>query len=129
MRIPALCLAVGVVLAAGCASTPAPAPPPAAPAFDPVGAFDFATSVEGQTIAGVIRISRTDSGGLTGSVFTEVTGELPLPTVAVEGTTVRLSGNTPDGPVQMNLQFNGPEFSGNWTLGGMAGAMNGRRRS
>jgi len=120
------------MMATGCAGAidPAAAPVPAAAAlFEPVGLYDFTTSVQGQTIAGVIQIRRTEAGTLTGTISTELTGSMALPRVTLEGTRITMSGDTPNGPVTVNMQVQGQEFSGSWQVPGMEGPLSGRRRS
>jgi hypothetical protein len=127
-------IAAAFLIGAGCAAGPQPAgePVPAAvpaPVFDPVGMFDFTTSVEGQSFAGVIQIRRTEAGSLTATLSTDVTGSIPLPRVTITEQRLTLSGDTPDGQLTVNMDMRGAEFTGNWTMGGLAGSLTGRRRS
>jgi hypothetical protein len=123
-----------LLLFAACAGAPAPAPAPApaatpAAAFDPVGTFDFSTSVEGQVITGVIRVSRGTTGDLSGMISTSATPEMPVQSVTTEGNRMTLRTNTPDGSMSMILEFRGTDFTGSWGLAGMSGTLTGRRRS
>jgi hypothetical protein len=121
-------LAIG---ASACASAPAAAPAApvvAAPApVDPVGQFDFSTTLEGSLVNGTVTVTRTDTG-FGGSVTTTMTEPIPVRTVAVDGQKMTVTADTPDGPVIMLLEFKGDEFTGNWTLGTMSGTHTGKRR-
>lgn len=122
-------------LAAGCASAPADAPMGAdpameaatvAPRLDPVGHYTLSTSVQGRAVDGRIRITGA-RGSWGGSIYTQVTGELPLSSVAVDGQEVRLTANTPDGTVHIRMLVSGDTFTGDWSLGAEGGSLRGRR--
>lgn len=108
----------------GAATAPAAA---RAGTVNPVGRFEFATSVQGQPVTGAIQIAGTE-GAYTGQITTSVTPPLPLSSVAVTGQQLVVSGNTPDGPLTMRLTFtDGTAFTGTWELDGDTGSMTGRR--
>jgi hypothetical protein len=117
-------LCAGVTLAASCASAPA-----APRAVDPVGAFDFTTSMEGTEVTGTIEIQRADGGGYTGTLSTNVAEPMPLSSVTVDGQKMTVVADAPDGPVTMVLTFVGNDFTGNWTYTTLAGTATGRRRT
>lgn len=136
MKTFALALAAATLFSA-CASTPeppiqAPSTVPAAQpaAVDPVGTFDFSTTVEGMgAVAGTITIQKATTGtGYTGSISTNVTEPLSIRTVTVDGQRITVSGDTPDGPLTFTMDFKGDDFSGNWSLSGMTGTHTGKRR-
>lgn len=118
--------------AAGCASGSAesgaePTPPGPAP-LDPVGTFDYSTNFEGMDVNGAIVIDRAgaepdgviDTGGMTDPI--------PVSRVIVEGQTLRVLADTPDGTLEFRLNFDGDAFAGEWTLAGGSGEIVGRRR-
>lgn len=126
-------LALVVTLtAAGCASSPAEsAPEPTRPEpapLDPVGTFDYSTTFEGTDVDGAIIINRAgaepdgviDTGGMTDPI--------PVNQVVVEGQTMRVLADTPDGALEFRLNFSGDDFSGTWTFAGGSGQIVGRRR-
>lgn len=112
-----------LVLAAACASGQG-----RSSQVDPVGAFDFTTTVEGTPVTGTITITRNGSE-YGGSVSTNVTESMPISTVMVEGQSVQVTGSTPDGPVTISMTFTGETFTGNWSYAGMTGSLTGRRRA
>lgn len=126
-------LALLVTLAAaGCASSPAesrPEPTPPGPApLDPVGTYDYSTNFEGMDVTGSIIIERAgaepegviDTGGMTDPI--------PVSRVIVEGQTMRVLADTPDGTLEFRLNFDGEAFTGTWTLAGGSGEIAGQRR-
>lgn len=125
-------------LCGACASAPAaqPAAPPPAPVIqapalpapvDAVGVFDFTTSVEGNVLAGTLTVVKTDAG-YGGSVTTNMTEPIPVRDVVVEGQKLTVTGETPDGPLTFTMEFKGDDFSGTWSLAGMSGTHQGKRR-
>lgn len=128
-----LCLAV---LTGACASAqpeaaaPAREVTPAAPAaVDPVGIFDFTTTVEGMAVTGTLTIRRGAAGAFEGSIATNITETIPVRTVTVTGQRMNVIADTPDGPITMVLEFTGNDFSGTWEGTGMAGTHSGKRRT
>jgi len=127
-------MAVGVVLAA-CAAPAQQAAvqepaPQAQPALEPVGSYTVAMEFQGTPIPGVLHIRRGEQGGLTGSMVTELGGELPLTRVAFEGRRAEIRAATPQGDLIMRLEFiDNDRFQGGWELaGGIAGSASGQRR-
>lgn len=123
-------LSVVVVACASGAADPEAGPGPAAAAapaeLDPAGSYTFSTTVQGMAVDGRLRI--TGSGGAWGgSMYTDVTGELPLTSVRVEGQELRLTADTPDGTVHVRVMFTGDTFTGAWNLGADGGPLTGRR--
>lgn len=120
-------LALALVIAAAPLSAqqpPAPAPAP----VDPVGTFDFSTSVDGTAVTGMIRIAKTESG-FGGVISTDATGEMPISKVTVEGSRVQIRSVTPDGELVINVDFKDDKFTGGWDMGGMmSGSLTGARR-
>lgn len=122
---------VGLGLLGACASAPEPAPP--APAaleqpteVDPVGTYTFSTTVQGMAVDGQMRIGGS-RGSWGGSIYSDVTGEMPISRVTVDGQQVVVLADTPDGPVRIRMMFNGESFSGDWVLGADGGTLRGRR--
>jgi hypothetical protein len=116
-------LAVVLLLfTAACASTP-PGPPP----FNPVGTFEFETTVNGGPVTGSVEVTgQEDAYG--GTIRTSVTPDLPIAGVAVEGNLMVVTGDTPDGVVTIRMSFTGDNFTGRWELAGDGGPLAGRRR-
>ena len=118
--LPLFALVFGVMVS-GCASTP-DVPPP----VDPVGYFEFTTSVEGQPVVGSIEV-RESNGRYTGVLATDMTEPVEVVSAVVEDQQLTIISDTPDGPVNMVLLFTGDTFTGSWTYAGMSGTMTGRR--
>lgn len=124
----AACASTGDPAAAGpAASDPAADAAMVAGRLDPVGAYTVTTSIQGRSVEGRLEIHGSPNA-YGGSLYTAVTGPLPLSSVRVDGQTVNLTADTPDGTVYIRLLFNGPDaFTGDWTLGPEGGAIRGRR--
>ena len=139
-----------LVLSAACASsgqqspagsTPAPSPaaqpaaqpaaPPATPqpaALNPVGVYDFSTSVQGTEVTGTVTITGAD-GRYGGSVVTSATPEAPIKSVSVAGQTITVVIPAPDGnDGVLEMKLDGAAFTGSWSYGGQGGSLSGRRR-
>jgi hypothetical protein len=115
---------VGLVLCVvACAS--APAQPSA---VNPVGTFDFSTTVEGTAVTGTIVVTESSSG-YGGTVSTNVTESAPINSVLVDGQSMTVSMQTPDGPATITLNFTGESFTGTWSYAGMSGPLTGQRRA
>jgi hypothetical protein len=112
-----------IMLVAACATGQA-----RSTAVDPVGAFDFTTTVDGSPVTGTITITRSGAE-YGGSVSTNVTESMPITAVTVEGQTVQVTGSTPDGPATLSMTFTGDTFTGTWSYAGMEGSLTGRRRA
>ena len=97
---------------------------------DPVGTFDFMTTAEGSDVTGSILITRAATGGYGGTITTSMTEPIPVTGVTVEGQTIYLTAETPDGQLSITMAFTGNDFTGNWSLGGgqMSGVLSGKRR-
>lgn len=115
-------------------ASPAPAPSPAAQpapapaaAMSPVGTYDFSTTAQGQSIAGVIVITGAP-GAYGGSMATQATPELPIRTVAVRGDSVFITLDTPEGEAAVDLKLVGADITGVWSYAGMSGVLSGRKR-
>jgi type 1 fimbria pilin len=115
-----LCLITGA-----CAS--AQVTPEAPAALDPVGVYDFTTTVDGTVVSGTVTITQGTSG-YGGSLATDATETIPVRSVAVEGQKLTVLADSPDGPVTFVMTLNGDEFAGTWSYAGMSGAHTGKRR-
>ena len=114
----------------GCAS-PGPAArdagnPAAVAEVDPVGSYTVSTTVQGMAVDGQLRITGS-RGAWGGTLYTDMTGELPLSSVGVDGQTVHLRANTSDGTLYVRMLFSGDEFTGDWSLGPEGAPLRGRR--
>ena len=116
-------LCAGIAVAAACASAPAQPRP-----VDPIGTFDFSTTVDGTAVSGTIEI-RSGSSGYTGTISTNVTEPVPITAVTVEGQVVTVAASAPDGPINFTMTFTGDDFTGGWTYAGMSGELTGNRRT
>lgn len=114
---------LSLVLLAACASAPADMGPPP---LDPVGTYTLTVMIQGSAVNGQMRI-RGEPGSYTGAVYTDFTGELPINSVSVDGNRMFISAGTPDGPVDVEITFDGDTFTGTWVLGADGGALQGRK--
>lgn len=123
--IPAVAALLAVAIAASArAQTPAPTP-----AVDPVGVFEYTTSVQGQTVTGTITIAKTETG-LGGKILSDAMPEIPIKAVTVEGKKLTIQAEIPDGALTITIEFeDANKFAGNWTLGGEGGAISGKRKT
>lgn len=94
--------------------------------IDPVGSYALTTEIQGTMVNGRMRI-RGEPGAYTGSVYTDITGQLPITSLSVEGTRVFITASTPDGPADIRLTFREDAFTGTWALGPDGGTIQGRR--
>jgi hypothetical protein len=101
-----------------------------APAFDPIGVYDFSTQADGETINGTITIRRGDDGALSAIISTPVTGSLAIQSVTLEGRRMDMRSNIEGDALIMMLDFVEDRITGGWELGsGMSGVVTGRRRA
>lgn len=121
MVVPGL----AVLFLAGCASTATPEPEAPA-AMDLAGSYTFSTTVQGMGVTGQMRITGAP-GAYQGAAYSDVTGEIPLRDITVEGNVATVIGDTPDGPVEIRMVFDGDTFTGSWAMAGDGGAIQGRR--
>ncbi|HEX5724149.1 MAG TPA: hypothetical protein VFX98_01715 [Longimicrobiaceae bacterium] len=103
-------------------------PAPRSGEVNPVGNFEFTTEVNGQPMRGNIHITGAP-GAYTGRVTADIMSEIPISSVSVAGQQLTVVADTPDGAVTIVLNFQGDNFTGNWSLGGQGGAVTGRRVS
>lgn len=119
-------LAAALLLLAAACST-APPPPPAPPPLNPVGTFEFQTSVDGNTVTGTAEVTGRD-GVYGGVIRTSATPDLPITDVTVEGDTMVVRSTVNGGTLTLRMVFTGDEFTGGWTLPDDSGTLTGRRR-
>ena len=126
--IPVLAALTAVAIGVSTAKAQTPAPP--AP-VDPIGTFEFTTTVQGQTVNGTINIAKDSaSSALAGKILTDVMPEIPIKSVTVDGKKVIIYAEIPDGALTITLEFEDKDkFAGNWTLGGDGGAISGKRKT
>lgn len=118
----ALTLGVGACAAA---TEQTAAPPP----FDPAGTWDFTTQFQGTPVTGTLILRRDADGALGGSIATNLTGTLQLRSVTLEGRRAVLQAPTPDGELNMHVDFEADRITGGWELtSGASGAVTGQRR-
>jgi hypothetical protein len=126
-----------LVLLAGCAPAtppadpmPAPTAPPAvatSAAVNPVGTFEFTTSVNGDMVTGSVEVAG-QPGAYTGTIRTSISPDIPVTGVTVNGQQMVVAADTPDGALTLTLNFTGNNFTGGWTLAGDSGELRGQRR-
>ncbi len=122
-------LASAPVAAAASAPAPAPAPgPPAAEALQPVGTYSFSTEFGGNPITGTLVI--TNTGGTWGGRLTsDAIPEIPVTAVSVEGQTMKVTVETPNGSVVITMTFTGRDYTGSYDLGGITAVVTGKKLS
>lgn len=95
-------------------------------ALDPVGTFDFQTSIDGTGYGGTITIVSTDAG-YGGSVESDA-GTATIRSVTVNGMTVNIAtGGGADATLELVFSDN-DTFTGGWSYAGMGGSLTGKRR-
>ena len=126
-----------VLLLGACASSQQPATSATAPSqpaatrqstavLDPVGAYEFTTVVDGQTVTGTLHIEGTP-GNYKGRILTSVFPEIPVVGASVETNVVNVKASMPDGELNIRMVMEGSNFKGNWTLGSDGGEFNGKK--
>ena len=121
---PVLSLFLALAGMAGSATAQAAKP------LDPVGNFEYTTTVDGQPMSGVISIMKKENA-LTGKIVSEVMPEIAISAVKVEARKVTLTAQIPDGPeLVIVLTFEDDnKFAGNWSTGDQSGAISGKRKT
>jgi hypothetical protein len=117
-----------LAVAAACAGNePAPvAPPPPPPAavvpanVDPVGNYEFVTTVEGQEVTGTMSVTGTP-GAYSGKILTSMFPEMPVHGATVAGQSMIVKTSTPDGEILLHFKFEGDGFIGHWEFNGQPG--------
>lgn len=120
--IAALALSAAACSSNEPAATVAP-PPPAAvvPAnMNPVGDYEFVTTVEGQEVKGTMNIAGT-TGAYSGKILTSMFPEMPVLSAAAEGQSMIVKTSTPDGEILLHFKFEGTAFTGHWEFNGQPG--------
>jgi len=131
-----------LVSAAACAATPgaepAPAPPPApmaapapaAPAaVNPVGKYEFSSTVNGTAITGAMEITGTP-GAYAGRITTTATEPINISGATVDGQTMTVTAETGTGTLTIRMTFAADgTFTGAWALSGDGAPLTGRRTS
>lgn len=127
MKVKAFLAVMLLAAVAACSTTP---PPPAGPPpLNPVGRYEFQTSVQGQGVTGAVEIGGI-AGAYTGQITTSITPPLPISGVTVNGQVITVTGDTPDGVLTFTMNFtDGTNFTGGWSLGGDTGTLTGHRVS
>lgn len=115
---------LAALILSACATTATPEPE--AQVLDLAGTYAFTTTVQGTGVNGQMRITGVP-GAYEGAAYTDVTGEIPISDVDVEGNRATIVAESPDGPVQLVLVFEGDTFTGSWSMGAEGGAIRGRR--
>jgi hypothetical protein len=95
-------------------------------AVNPVGAYEFATQVNGEAVTGTMEITGTQ-GAYGGRIVTNHYPEFVVRSASAAGQELTVVAETPSGNVTFRMAFTGPAFTGSWSLGGDSGAITGRR--
>ncbi len=95
-------------------------------AVNPVGAYEFATQVNGEAVTGTMEITGTP-GAYGGRIVTLRFPEFTVRSASAAGQALTVVAETPTGNLTFRMTFTGPEFTGSWTLGGDTGPITGRR--
>lgn len=118
-------LSIPLLLLAGCGTVPGPPPPPVT---DLAGTYAVQIAAGGTIADGQLRITGAPDDW-AGSIYSDLTGEVPIRAVRVAGQQVTLSADTPTGTADFRLVFDGDSFTGDWSIGVEGGAIRGRRVS
>lgn len=95
--------------------------------IDPVGRYEFETVVQEQPVTGTFEITGSE-GAWSVTMSAEGQGDVPIHEVTVDGSVVTMIGSIPDaGELVIELEFDGNEFSGSWSLGMDGGELTGHR--
>jgi hypothetical protein len=94
--------------------------------IDPVGAYEFTTVVDGQTVTGTMHVEGTP-GNYKGRIVTSAFPEIPIVGASVEANVVNLKASMPDGELAIRMAMEGANFKGNWTLGSGSGEITGKK--
>jgi hypothetical protein len=117
------CATAGTTADTGASTTTATA----AASVNPVGRFDFTTSVQGQPVTGNIQVAGSP-GAYTGQITTSITPPIPITSVTATGQEMLVTGSTPDGTLTIRMNFtDATAFTGGWELSGDSGSITGRR--
>src|SRR5688572_21264774 len=99
---------------------------PSSAALDPVGSYEFATVVDGQTVNGTMHIEG-GPGAYKGRIVTSVFPEIPIVGATVEANVINVKASMPDGELAIRMVMDGMNFKGNWALGSDSGEFNGKK--
>ncbi len=120
-------LLLGACASSQTAATDTAQPTVVARAVNPVGAYEFATTVDGQTVTGTLHIEGTP-GAYKGRIVTSMFPEIPVTGATVEnGNTITVKAVMPDGELTLRMVMEGMNFKGNWALGADGGEFNGKK--
>ncbi len=118
------CAPAATTTTTGTGSAPAAA---STASVNPVGRYEFATSVQGQPVTGGMTVAGSP-GAYTGQITTSATPPLPISSVTATGQQMVVTGNTPDGAFTIRVNFtDATAFTGSWELSGDSGSLTGRR--
>ena len=123
-----------VLLAAACASSPAPvattAPtqpvPSTSAAVDPVGTYEFSTIIDGQTLTGTVHIEGAPLN-YRGRVVTKVFPDMPITSVSVAANVISFVASMGGDDVLVRMVMDGSNFQGSWQAGPDSGDISGRK--
>jgi len=117
---------LALFLAACAGGTSAPAEPPPPPPLDPTGVYDCLLDVDGMELGATLTITG-EEGAYGGTVDSDM-GPAPVSDIAVDGQQMTFAVDTGDMLVYFVVNFDGPDFSGEFDAGGMGGFITGKKR-
>lgn len=113
------------------AATPAPAAAPAAPAAaaaDPVGRWTVSLSVQGQTMDMVMELAKLPDGNFGGLITSAAFPPVPVSKAILTGKKLAITIAVPTGEEgKIDVEINGDELSGEWSMPGDGSKVSGRR--
>lgn len=126
-------VALLVFLVAACASSPAPVattaptqPVPSTTAVDPVGTYEFSTSIDGQTLTGTVHIEGAPLN-YRGRVVTKVFPDMAITNVSVAANVISFVASMGGDDVLVRVVMDGSNFQGSWQGGPDSGDISGRK--
>lgn len=93
---------------------------------DPVGTYEFTLIDDGERVDGGMEISGT-AGAYSGRMHAEGRPDGTISTVTTGGNQMTVTVDFPGLILLVRLEFDGESFSGDWSMRGQGGAIEGRR--
>jgi hypothetical protein len=87
---------------------------------DPVGNYEFVTTVQEQQVTGTMTVTGS-AGSYTGKILTSMFPEMPVLGATVNGQNMIVKTQSPDGEILLHFKFEGNAFTGHWEFNGQPG--------
>lgn len=124
MNYPRLTLLAALVTASGCASSqPAESRFPYA-FFDPIGKYTMTITDDGEEVDAIMEIIG-EPGGYSGTISVTTRPTVDISTVTATADQMTITAVIPNGVVVIRLRVDGDSVSGDWSLRGDGGTVNG----